>query len=481
MRFASVAWLGPNVSKPIIKTATAYDTKRDAIITPIPGAVWKDRKWKVKGVDVGGKTNAASAYMEADSHDSPRGAYTRAHEMLHSVFSPEKVPTENGEAYVILEEAQIHAHMKRHLDLPKECYESHEADKQMIFENALPKVETMDRRERALLGVALGDELSDKDRERIGKLLNEADAQALIALIQQTLHLTNYNHSSYTGGRGGYSKQEDIGQQSVAAKFDLLFSEEKPDEEEDEDEGEGEGSSAGGEAEDEGEDDDEGEEKPEGADPAEAPKVEPKHHEKPKTDFERHAEKAQWHEMRIEKPPLIHASKALRLLQKRRATDTGSHITRLTRIVSDGFIFGEKKRVQGGTVLVDTSGSMSLTSEDMRVLLDAAPAATVACYGQNGTPYGVLRIIVDKGRMAADEELAVGGGNGVDGPALEWLAKMPEPRYWVSDGYVIGSNGSGTDHINYCRIVAKRGRIVRLNDIPEAIARLTGKKMVVVK
>lgn len=453
------------MTKPIIKTATAYDHKRDAIITPIPGAVWRDRTWKVKGVDSGGITSAARAYMEADSHDSPRGMYTRSHEMMHSSVSPEKPPVENNEAYVILEEAQIHANMKYKLDLPPQCYISHANDKQMIFENAEPKLETMTRRQRAMLAVVVCDDLdAPEDYERMKKILNDKDAKSLRELMTRVV-------GSITSEYSDHEHQQQVAQ---AARFDLLFNteEDDKDEEEDKDKGEGEGEAEG---EDEGEEE-APEKKPGVGDPSTTAKAEPKSGEKPKKDIERHHEAAQWHEMRIEKPPLVQVSKALRLLQKRRPTDTGSHITRLTRIVSDGFIFGEKKRVQGGTVLVDTSGSMRLSSVDMRHLLDAAPAATVASYGMAGTPWGVLRIIVDKGRMAADENLAIGGGNGVDGPALEWLAKMPEPRFWVSDGFVIGSNGGGVDHVNFCRVVCKRNRIVRLNDIPETIYRLTGKK-----
>lgn len=450
---------------PIIKTATAVDRVRPDRITPIPGAVWRDRHWTVKGVERGGSTNSARAFMEADHTDTAGGMYTRAHEMVHTVISPESVPKENAEAYIALEEVQVVQYMRNTLDLPEEAYDQHEQDKQDLFKRAKDKLGEMNRRQRALIAIACGDEGTPNDVRRIKELLdNKRDVDLLNGLIGQVRQMTPYMD---------FSPSEAKAQEVFAARFDLLFND--ADEEDEEDEGEGTTSGAG---EGEEEDDDEGEE----AESEKAgvggmgPKPKTPAKEKPKTDFERHKEAAEWYPMNIERPPLVHASKALKLLQKRRLSDTGSHITRLTRLASDGFIFGDKRRVQGGTVVVDTSGSMALATSDIQHLLDVAPAATVAIYAHDGGPFGVLRIIVDKGRMADEDKFSIGGGNGVDGPALDWLAKMPEPRFWVSDGYVVGKNGSGLDHLNYCRIVCKRGRIVRLNDVPTAIERLTGKK-----
>jgi hypothetical protein len=53
-------------------------------------------------------------------------------------------------------------------------------------------------------------------------------------------------------------------------------------------------------------------------------------------------------------------------------------------------------------------------------------------------------------------------GNVVDGPALRWLARQPEPRIWISDGHVTGiadqpSSDLAVDAIHICR----KARITR--------------------
>lgn len=473
---------------PIIKTATAYDRIKEERITPIPGAVWRDRRWSVKGTPTGGRTDIHGARMEADYTASAAGDYTRAHEMVHTVISPEIPPSENKDAYVILEEAQVHQYMRMNLDLPREAYKDHENQKQQVFERAMTEADKMTRRQRAFMAVAVGDQGSGNahDVKRVRELLGQKDGDQLLQLIDHTIR--------YTPNR--YDEHEHRRQQELAARFDLLFTEEEDDSEDEQDEGEGESTSKGkskGKSEDEDGDEDEGDDEKDETHESKSKEKAPIPKEKQKEDYKRHdEEEAQWGPMEFEKPALIHASKALRLLQKRKQQDTGSHITRITRIVSDGFVFGEKKRVQGGTVVVDTSGSMAIKPADLQELLDKAPAATVAIYAQADGPrpnpvtgryeeYGILRVVVDKGRMAATEQLHIGSGNLVDGPALDWLAKQPEPRFWVSDGYVIGSNGSGKAHLNYCARVCKKNRIVRLADIPTAIERFTGKKQVVVK
>jgi hypothetical protein len=110
------------------------------------------------------------------------------------------------------------------------------------------------------------------------------------------------------------------------------------------------------------------------------------------------------------------------------------------RLILDGRIFCRKQRVKGGTVLIDNSGSMSFSSDHLERIVEAAPGAVVACYSGNSST-GELTIVAERGRMASKLDLAGvpnPGGNVVDGPALRWLAAMPGPRVWVSDGFVTG-------------------------------------------
>jgi len=67
-----------------------------------------------------------------------------------------------------------------------------------------------------------------------------------------------------------------------------------------------------------------------------------------------------------------------------------------------------------------------------------------------------------------------GGGNIVDGPALEWLAAQAEPRIWISDGVVTGVND-----VDYAALSAEAlrvqmtGRIGRLDNLGAAIERFS--------
>jgi hypothetical protein len=120
------------------------------------------------------------------------------------------------------------------------------------------------------------------------------------------------------------------------------------------------------------------------------------------------------------------------------------------RLTIDNKIFTRKRKLVGGTVLVDASGSMSFTDDDLAELISVAPGARVAVYAGKRTS-GRLVIVADKGRMATSDAIAkamrnadgeIMYGNVVDGPALRWLARQPGPRTWVSDGIVTGENDS---------------------------------------
>jgi hypothetical protein len=121
-------------------------------------------------------------------------------------------------------------------------------------------------------------------------------------------------------------------------------------------------------------------------------------------------------------------------------------------------------------VLIDASGSMGWSPDDLMKCLEAAPAATIALYSGSGNR-GVLRVVAKDGRMIAPDLVVppCGGGNIVDGPALEWLASQAEPRIWISDGSV-----TGVDDIEYTVLSAEAvrvqmtGRVQRLDNLGAA-------------
>jgi len=125
----------------------------------------------------------------------------------------------------------------------------------------------------------------------------------------------------------------------------------------------------------------------------------------------------------------------------------------------DGAVFRSRRPTLGGTVLIDVSGSMCLTQEDVERIVAAAPGAVVAVYASySGFRRGAVTIVAKGGRVA-DIPAALakyGVGNVVDGPALEWLGRQSGPRTWVSDGDVTGVGDSihpalYLDAIRLCR------------------------------
>lgn len=151
-----------------------------------------------------------------------------------------------------------------------------------------------------------------------------------------------------------------------------------------------------------------------------------------------------------EEMPIVHAPKLEGI--KKIATDTGVVPTNMSRYCTDMKIFNHKRKKDGGgSVVIDCSGSMHLTAGEIKEYLKKYPAATIGLYGASNTHgLGYVVIIAENGRMIDTDRLGeiqrerFSGGNLVDGPALDWLAKQGKTRVWVSDGYVTGmSPGSG--------------------------------------
>jgi hypothetical protein len=171
---------------------------------------------------------------------------------------------------------------------------------------------------------------------------------------------------------------------------------------------------------------------------------------------------------------LTHTIKQAQLGRRERAHDSGSVPRFMHRHSIDGRIFGRRRKAPGGTVLVDASGSMSLSMEDIEKIITAAPCATVAMYsGRKDT--GSITVIARGGHRADIKAIErvraqVGGGNIIDGPALEWLGKQAEPRLWVCDGYVTGRNDKNSACLTTSAFAAaRRIKAKRFVDLPSAV------------
>jgi hypothetical protein len=146
------------------------------------------------------------------------------------------------------------------------------------------------------------------------------------------------------------------------------------------------------------------------------------------------------------------------------------------RLLVDSRVFSRKRRVKGGTVLIDASGSMGFAPEDLAAVIQAAPGATIAAYaGKSSSDWGRLVIVAKAGRMATAEDIYNSledcSGNVVDGPALRWLAKQPEPRIWVSDGIVTGvCDRAAVNLLMEANAVIAEAGIERIEDWKDVVA-----------
>ncbi len=146
---------------------------------------------------------------------------------------------------------------------------------------------------------------------------------------------------------------------------------------------------------------------------------------------------------KITEAKLTESMPAWKLQKANRAVEEGTVPRYMHRWPTDKRVFHRTKRKVGGTLLIDDSGSMGMTGEDLQKILEAAPLATVAVYaGDDGGDRGEIRVVAKDGKRAKTEDLSIEeyGGNAIDGPALEWLGEQSYPRIWLTDGGVTDLN-----------------------------------------
>ena len=133
----------------------------------------------------------------------------------------------------------------------------------------------------------------------------------------------------------------------------------------------------------------------------------------------------------------------------------------------DGKAWSVKLRRETGSILIDVSGSMHLEPSQVGRLLENAPLSTVASYSSDGNRTGELHILAQNGRYTSDPQHA-GSGNGVDGPALDWLTRQPAPRVWICDGFVSGvGDVTHPTLAQECMTTCVRSNIMRVESVEE--------------
>lgn len=155
-------------------------------------------------------------------------------------------------------------------------------------------------------------------------------------------------------------------------------------------------------------------------------------------------------DVRWAKPHIIGEAKltesmpAWKIQKANRAVEEGTVPRYMHRWPTDKRVFHRTKRKAGGTLLIDDSGSMGMTGEDLQKILEAAPVATVAVYAgdANYERGGEIRVVARDGKRAKTKDLSIEdyGNNSIDGPALEWLGAQEYPRIWITDGGVTDLN-----------------------------------------
>ena len=141
--------------------------------------------------------------------------------------------------------------------------------------------------------------------------------------------------------------------------------------------------------------------------------------------------------------------------RKPRASDIGRVPRNISRLLFDPQkrIFGQRRRDLGGVVLIDQSGSMQLSNDDLWAIINVAPGATIIGYSHmpGYTPPNVW-VLAEKGRVVKENDMPHGGrGNCVDGPALMFAASKrrnsSDPFIWICDGVVTDLNDQCRDNL----------------------------------
>ena len=172
--------------------------------------------------------------------------------------------------------------------------------------------------------------------------------------------------------------------------------------------------------------------------------------------------------------------------KKRIATNMGRRPRRLHRYMTDPAkrVFDKTIRGSGGMVIIDASGSMSFTTEQIAEIIENAQGATVAIYSDRGRKdMPNMWVVADKGKMVENVEyIDYGHGNGVDFPAIEWGVKNRQykntPLVWVTDGGVCGAHDGFSELLSMqCITYARQHNFIVVPHIEGAIEQLRNLKV----
>ena len=187
-----------------------------------------------------------------------------------------------------------------------------------------------------------------------------------------------------------------------------------------------------------------------------------------------------WYPLYVSKPdlPLNHTGK---LGRRTIYADCGASPKNISRYYTDPErrIFTRKTRSLGAVVVMDCSGSMSLSEQDLQQLMSNTAGATVLCYstGNRADENNPNAWIVARKNRQVRRLPEFPGGNGCDAPALRYALTLrdtsKQPIVWVTDYGVTGMNDHQSDRlVSECQALVKRNGIIVEPTIRSAIRKL---------
>ena len=184
-----------------------------------------------------------------------------------------------------------------------------------------------------------------------------------------------------------------------------------------------------------------------------------------------------WYAVIPNKPPreIAHTG---RLGRRRIATNAGKNPSRLHNYYGDPMrrIFTRKTRGTNALVIVDVSGSMSLSTDDLDQIMKASTGATVIAYSSSGGNEPNTHLLAHNARRVRTLP-RFAGGNGIDAPAALWAIKnyrkQNAPVLWITDGRATGiGDHSSYDLRRQCKRLAQKYGVLIAPDVPEALHKL---------